>query len=86
MVLPTRLEYLYPTCYDEHLYPVKQLAIWQYMLEEMGYKLYIDHLPSGVDHGEVVEENVVYHIVKKDNPDEHYTVAYARGVTKEFDF
>lgn len=80
------LEYLYPVCYDEHLYPVKQLAIWQYFLEEMGYNIYIEHKPSAFDNNEVVEENIIYHVVKRDNPDDHYTMAYAREIKKEYGF
>ena len=29
---------IYPLCHDEHLYPIKQLALWQHLFEEMGYE------------------------------------------------
>lgn len=83
-----KIEHMYPLCYDEHIFPIKQLALWQHLFEEMGYELSIEHKPSAVDEndGEVTEENVIYHAVKKDNPEEHYVMAYAREIKRGYDF
>lgn len=80
------LEHVHPLCYDEHIYPIKQLALWQHLFEEMGYQLSIEHQPSAVNDETVTEENVIYHAIKKDNQDDHYIIEYCRKIKNEYDF
>lgn len=80
------IDNIYPLCYDEHLYPIRQLALWQHLFEEMGYELSIEHQLSAADNEGGTEECVIYHAIKKDNPDEHFVVSYCRELKKEYDF
>lgn len=74
------------SCYDEHIYPIKQLALWQHLFEEIGYELSIEHRLSEMDDKDGTKECVIYHAINKNDSSEHYTIMYSRELKKEYDF